>query len=191
MKKGILALACAGMIVLSGCYGSYGSTKWLHGAIGKISNKWAKSLVHFLATPAYFICFGFVDFFFVNTIEFWTGSNPFAAGDSYYEKDAQGNSVAAVKNEDGTPLQVVKLPTSLSSAMKTSSVLLTLTAKSLPSTKSKSNQFIDLVFGRSLEIPEGVFCLVLTDLQQSFVFGRLSFAINFIYTYYHVKTGCP
>jgi outer membrane protein assembly factor BamB len=102
MKKGILALACAGMIVLSGCYGSYGSTKWLHGAIGKISNKWAKSLVHFLATPAYFICFGFVDFFFVNTIEFWTGSNPFAAGDSYYEKDAQGNSVAAVKNEDGT-----------------------------------------------------------------------------------------
>ena len=102
MKKAILALTCAGMIVLSGCYGSYGSTKWLHGAIGKISNKWAKSLVHFLATPAYFICFGFVDFFFVNTIEFWTGSNPFAAGDSYYEKDAQGNSVAAVKNEDGT-----------------------------------------------------------------------------------------
>ena len=102
MKKGILAALCAGMIVLSGCYGSYGSTKWLHGAIGKISNKWAKSLVHFLATPAYGLCFFFVDFLFVNTIEFWTGSNPFAAGDSYYEKDAQGNSVAAVKNEDGS-----------------------------------------------------------------------------------------
>ena len=43
-----------------------------------------------------------MDFLFVNTIEFWTGSNPFAAGDSYYEKDAQGNSVAAVKNEDGS-----------------------------------------------------------------------------------------
>ena len=102
MKKGILAALCAGMIVLSGCYGSYGSTKWLHNAIGKISNKWAKSLVHFLATPAYGLCFFFVDFLFVNTIEFWTGSNPFAAGDSYYEKDAQGNSVAAVKNEDGS-----------------------------------------------------------------------------------------
>ena len=73
MKKGILAALCAGMIVLSGCYGSYGSTKWLHNAIGKISNKWAKSLVHFLATPAYGLCFFFVDFLFVNTIEFWTG----------------------------------------------------------------------------------------------------------------------
>lgn len=102
MKKAILALLCAGMIVLSGCYGSYGSTKWLHGAIGSIGNKWAKSLVHFLATPIYAVTFLFVDFLFINTIEFWTGSNPFAAGDSYYEKDAQGNSVAAVKNEDGS-----------------------------------------------------------------------------------------
>ena len=102
MKKAILALLCAGMIVLSGCYGSYGSTKWLHKAIGSIGNKWAKSLVHFLATPIYAVTFLFVDFLFINTIEFWTGSNPFAAGDSYYEKDAQGNSVAAVKNEDGS-----------------------------------------------------------------------------------------
>ena len=63
--------------------------------------KWVKSLVHFIATPIYGLCFG-VDWLFINTIEFWTGSNPLAAGDSYYEKDAQGNSVAAVKNEDGT-----------------------------------------------------------------------------------------
>lgn len=102
MKKAILALLCAGMIVLSGCYGSYGSTKWLHGAIGKINNKYAKSLVHFLATPVYLVCFGLVDFIFTNNYEFLTGSNPFASGDSYFEKDEQGNSVAAVKNEDGS-----------------------------------------------------------------------------------------
>jgi len=102
MKKGLMALLCAGTIALTGCYGSYGSTKWLHNAIGSIDNKWVKSLVHFLATPVYGVTFFFVDFLFINTYEFWTGTNPFASGDSYYEEDANGNSVAAVKNEDGS-----------------------------------------------------------------------------------------
>lgn len=102
MKKAMLALLCAGMIVLSGCYGSYGAFHWFHKAVGSISsNKWVKSLVHFIATPIYGICFG-VDWLFINTIEFWTGSNPLAADDSYYQKDEKGNSVAAVKNEDGS-----------------------------------------------------------------------------------------
>ena len=101
MKKAILALLCAGMIVLSGCYGSYGAFHWFHKLVGTIGNKWAKSLVHFIATPVYGICFG-IDWLFINAVEFWTGSNPFAAGDSYYEQDAEGNSVAAVKNEDGS-----------------------------------------------------------------------------------------
>ena len=105
MKKAMLALLCAGMIVLSGCYGSYGAFHWLHKAIGGISgNKWLNSIVHFflLIFPVYGICLFLVDGLVLNTVEFWTGSNPLAAGDSYYEKDAQGNSVAAVKNEDGT-----------------------------------------------------------------------------------------
>ena len=44
----------------------------------------------------------FIDYLVLNTVEFWTGSNPLASGDSYYEQDAQGNSIAAVKNEDGS-----------------------------------------------------------------------------------------
>ncbi|OIP52842.1 MAG: hypothetical protein AUK31_02620 [Fibrobacteres bacterium CG2_30_45_31] len=44
----------------------------------------------------------FVDILVLNTVEFWTGSNPLASGDTYYEKDAQGNQVMAVKNQDGT-----------------------------------------------------------------------------------------
>ncbi|MBR2270941.1 MAG: DUF3332 family protein [Fibrobacter sp.] len=101
MKKAILALLCAGMIVLSGCYGSYGAFHWFHKTVGTLGNKWVRSLVHFIATPVYGLCFA-VDWIFINTIEFWTGSNPFAAGDSFYQKDEQGNSVAAVKNEDGS-----------------------------------------------------------------------------------------
>jgi outer membrane protein assembly factor BamB len=52
--------------------------------------------------PVYPISIGLVDWLVLNTVEFWTGSNPLAADDSYYQKDEQGNSVAAVKNEDGT-----------------------------------------------------------------------------------------
>ena len=52
--------------------------------------------------PIYPISIGLVDWLVLNTVEFWTGSNPLAADDSLYQKDEQGNSVAAVKNEDGT-----------------------------------------------------------------------------------------
>ena len=52
--------------------------------------------------PVYPISIGLVDWLVLNTVEFWTGSNPLAADDSYYQKDEQGNSVAAVKNEDGS-----------------------------------------------------------------------------------------
>ena len=92
MKKAIAALLCASVLVLSGCHGSYGLTKKLLRWNGTLGNKWLNSCVHF----------GLVDWLVLNTVEFWTGSNPLAADDSYYQKDEQGNSVAAVKNEDGT-----------------------------------------------------------------------------------------
>ena len=104
MKKGIITLLCAGMIVLSGCYGKNACFNKLHDWNGTLGNKWINSIVHFFLNvfPVYMICLGLVDGLVLNTIEFWTGSNPLAGGDSYYEKDAQGNSVAAVKNEDGS-----------------------------------------------------------------------------------------
>jgi hypothetical protein len=104
MKKGLIALLCAGAIALTGCHGSYGLTKKLLRWNGSLGNKWLNSCVHFLmwVVPVYPISIGLVDWLVLNTVEFWTGSNPLAADDSYYQKDEQGNSVAAVKNEDGT-----------------------------------------------------------------------------------------
>ncbi len=55
----------------------------------------------FVFIPVYGVSL-FVDGLIINTIEFWTGSNPVASGDTYMDKDAQGNTVSAVKNEDGT-----------------------------------------------------------------------------------------
>ena len=104
MKKGIVTLLCASMIVLSGCYGKNACFKKLHDWNGTLGDKWINSIVHFFLFifGIYGICWGLIDGLVLNTIEFWTGSNPLASGDSYYEKDAQGNSIAAVKNEDGT-----------------------------------------------------------------------------------------
>ena len=104
MKKGIVTLLCAGMIVLSGCYGSNACFNKLHDWNGTLGNKWLNSIVHFflLIFPVYGICLFLVDGLVLNTVEFWTGSNPLASGDSYFEKDAQGNTIAAVKNSDGT-----------------------------------------------------------------------------------------
>ena len=104
MKKGIVTLLCASMIVLSGCYGSNACFEKLHKWNGTLGNKWLNSIVHFILCifGIYGICWGLIDGLVLNTVEFWTGSNPLASGDSYYEKDAQGNEIAAVKNADGT-----------------------------------------------------------------------------------------
>ena len=104
MKKGIVTLLCAGMIVLSGCYGKNACFNKLHDWNGTLGDKWINSIVHFILfwLPVYGICVLLVDGLVLNTIEFWTGSNPLASGDSYFEKDAQGNTIAAVKNEDGS-----------------------------------------------------------------------------------------
>ena len=104
MKKSICTLLCAGVIMLTGCYGSNACFNKLHKWNGTLGNKWLNSIVHFILQifGVYWICLGLVDGLVLNTIEFWTGSNPLASGDSYFEKDAQGNSVAAVKNADGS-----------------------------------------------------------------------------------------
>ena len=104
MKKGIVTLLCASMIVLSGCYGSNACFEKLHKWNGTLGNKWLNSIVPFIMFifGIYGICWGLIDGLVLNTVEFWTGSNPLASGDSYYEKDAQGNEIAAVKNADGT-----------------------------------------------------------------------------------------
>ncbi|MCQ2054635.1 MAG: DUF3332 domain-containing protein [Fibrobacter sp.] len=104
MKKAFAALVCASMITLTGCYGSYACFHKLHKWNGTLGNKWLNSIVHFVMNviPVYGICYGLVDMLVLNTVEFWTGSNPLAADDSYYEQDKDGNSIAAVKNADGS-----------------------------------------------------------------------------------------
>lgn len=104
MKKSLIALSLAAAFSLTACYGSYSLSQKLYKWNGTLGNKWLNSCVHFIlwVIPVYEICIGLVDGLVLNTVEFWTGSNPVASNDTYFEKDAQGNQVSAIKNEDGS-----------------------------------------------------------------------------------------
>lgn len=83
MKKGKLTIAMAavlsGTILFSSCVGSFGLFNRLSTWNQGVSNKFVNELV-FLALniiPAYGICY-VADALVLNSIEFWTGSNPMA-----------------------------------------------------------------------------------------------------------------
>lgn len=103
MKKSLIALIMAASFTLSGCYGSYALFHKVHKFNGELGDKWINSVVHFIANviPVYSIVI-VCDILVFNTIEFWTGNNVLASGDSYQETDANGNQISAVKNEDGS-----------------------------------------------------------------------------------------
>lgn len=81
MKKTSLpALALVATLAASsaGCYGSYGAFNKLHKWNGTVGDKWVNSAVHFglWIIPVYELALA-GDFLVFNTIEHFTGSNPF------------------------------------------------------------------------------------------------------------------
>lgn len=102
MKKYLVILSMAA-VLFTGCYGNYALFNKVKDFTGSFGDKWINSVVNFVAwcIPAYEVSL-FVDVLILNTIQFWTGSNPIASNDTYYEKDAEGNSITASKNNDGT-----------------------------------------------------------------------------------------
>ena len=109
MRKILISLFIASTLTVStlgttGCYGKFAAFNGLREWNGKFSKSkvvnWLVFLVLFVI-PVYGILM-FADVLVINSIEFWTGSNPVATGDTYRETDANGNSVTAVKMEDGS-----------------------------------------------------------------------------------------
>jgi len=116
LKRGLLGLMVAAVLVsATGCYGSFEATSKIYQWNGKATdNKWANSIIMFglIIIPVYEICM-FVDFVVLNTVEFWTGSNPLAmqagesemqivqSGDKTFEITATQNQfhIAQVKGE--------------------------------------------------------------------------------------------
>jgi hypothetical protein len=109
MRKILISLLVACTITVStlsttGCFGKFAAFNHLRQWNGKFSkNKFVNWLVFIVlcVLPVYEIFFT-ADVLVLNSLEFWTGSNPLAVGDTYRETDENGNSVTAVKMEDGS-----------------------------------------------------------------------------------------
>lgn len=64
-------------ITFSSCIGSFGLFNKVLDWNKGISNKFVNEIVFLLISPAYAVC-GVVDLLVLNTVEFWSGSNPIA-----------------------------------------------------------------------------------------------------------------
>jgi len=109
MKRVFISLLMACTLTVStlstiGCIGKFAAFNGLREWNSKFTkNKFVNWLVFIVlwAIPVYEILM-LADGLVINSIEFWTGSNPVALGDTYHETDANGNTVTAVKMEDGS-----------------------------------------------------------------------------------------
>ncbi len=77
--KWIAMLLVVGLLATSlvGCFGSFNLTRKLYTWNSKVGDKWINTVVFWVLNfiPVYGVC-GAADFYILNTIEFWTGSNP-------------------------------------------------------------------------------------------------------------------
>ncbi len=79
------------LLAIGGCYGSFNLTRKVWKFNGELGGKWVNELGFLVMNivPVYGVA-GFVDAVVLNTIEFWTGTNPLAE-----------NSVQTIKTDDG------------------------------------------------------------------------------------------
>lgn len=86
-----LAVLLAGSLLFSSCFGSFSLTNKVLDWNGSVGDKWVNELV-FLAcniVPIYSISV-FIDAVVLNSLEFWTGTNPMAVGETKTVKSENG-----------------------------------------------------------------------------------------------------
>ncbi len=90
---------------LAGCYGSFSLTKKVYDWNGSLGNKWMNTVVMWILMwlPVYEAA-GFIDFAILNSVEFWTGTNPLAMEDGqqqvkYATNDGKTYKIEMQKNQ--------------------------------------------------------------------------------------------
>jgi len=106
IKKRILSMVLVVLFIagmgFTSCAGQYALFNKAHPLIGNLGGKWIGAIVNWILGPiVYPVCL-FADAFIFNVIEFWTGKNVIAAGNTFEQIDENGNRLAATKNDDGT-----------------------------------------------------------------------------------------
>ncbi|MDD7251491.1 MAG: DUF3332 domain-containing protein [Prevotellaceae bacterium] len=103
-SKKLLTAACilSGCLVMNSCVGSFGLFNKLATWNKKATNsKFLNEIIFLLISPAYAVC-GAVDALVLNSIEFWSGSNPIASVGKTRNVVGQDGKIYAVKTlKDG------------------------------------------------------------------------------------------
>lgn len=103
MKKHFLktmTVVIASTMMMSSCIGSFGLFNKLLDWNQNLSSKFVNELLFIIISPAYGVC-GLVDLFVLNSVEFWSGTNPVAkAGhvENVWGKDGKMYAVKTLKN---------------------------------------------------------------------------------------------
>jgi len=119
MRKGVFTLAVvltlSGSVMFTSCIGSFGLSNRVLSWNQSLGNKWVNEVV-FLALwiiPVYQISM-FADMIVLNSIEFWTGSNPVAQGIIKEVQGENGNFLVEttengyeITNEEGEKMSLI------------------------------------------------------------------------------------
>ncbi len=132
-RTAVLAVAAAGLVVTSGCFGSFQLTRKVYNWNKTVSpDKWVQELVFIglSIVPVYSVA-GFADVIFANAVEFWTGTNPVASsqtqrpdGTTLIQRgnaDANGQTLTIdeVKNGETLSTTTLSVPSSQESVTVT------------------------------------------------------------------------
>jgi hypothetical protein len=103
----VLAAAVA-LSSLSGCYGKFALTRKVYGVNSEVKDKYLRNLVTwaFIIVPVYGVS-ALVDFILFNTIEFWSGNNPVAAGEKEFHYSADGDDYRVNASKAGETVHYV------------------------------------------------------------------------------------
>lgn len=115
MKKVFLSVSLAAMMFLSSCIGSFSLTNRVLDWNNSLGNKFVNELVFLAANiiPVYEVCV-FADYIVLNTIEFWSGSNPMALNEQTIDTEngqfiVKSNGKGyTITNEKGETTQLVQ-----------------------------------------------------------------------------------
>ena len=106
MKKTILIIVLISLLctMLTSCFGNFALTRKVYQFNESIENKFVRTLALWgmMIIPVYPIATA-IDFYIINLIEFWSGSNPVAMGENdveirYYAHDDKTFRVTITKN---------------------------------------------------------------------------------------------
>jgi hypothetical protein len=102
IKNLVLGLVILGFtFLLSGCYGSFALTKKVYNWNGKVGNKYVNEAVFLgLSVIQVYSATFFIDGIVLNSVEFWTGSNPIALKDGENHFKFNGKDVKLLMSEN-------------------------------------------------------------------------------------------